>query len=149
MDIRIYVSALLIISSIIILNKNRIIQNDRYLLKYRKLYLIVIGTIHGFTNMGGGFLSIFSTIINGGDRLTTRKYIAYGYFVMGILQYTTILFVGLSNVDFTKLYYIIMPLLLFLPAQKIFNKINDQLFMKIINSVALAFGIISLVTILK
>ena len=148
-DIRIYVSAILIISSILILNKDRIVRGDRYLLKYRKLYLILIGTIHGFTNMGGGFLSIFSTLINEGDRLATRKYISYGYFVMGITQYTTILFFGLNNVDFTRLYYILLPLVLFLPAQKIFNKINDQLFIKIINLVALTFGIIALVTSLK
>ena len=106
LNIRIYVSILLIITSLIILNKDRIIRREKYLLKYRKIYLILIGSIHGLTNMGGGFLSIFSTIVNGGDKVLTRKYISYGYFVMGVMQYTTILFIGLSNIDYTKLYYI-------------------------------------------
>jgi uncharacterized membrane protein YfcA len=68
-DIRIYVSIFLIISSIVILNKNRIVRMNKYLLKYRKFYLVLIGSIHGFTNMGGGFLSLFSTLVNGEDRV--------------------------------------------------------------------------------
>ncbi len=148
-DIKIYVSILLITTSLIILNKKRIISRDKYLLKYRKIYLILIGSIHGFTNMGGGFLSLFSTLVNGGDKVLTRKYISYGYFVMGAIQYTTILFIGLGNIDFKKLYYIFLVLFLFFPSQKIFHKLNDQLFLKIINYIALTFGIIALIISLK
>jgi uncharacterized membrane protein YfcA len=144
-DIRIYVSIFLIISSIVILNKNRIVRMNKYLLKYRKFYLVLIGSIHGFTNMGGGFLSLFSTLVNGEDRVLTRNYISYGYFVMGCIQYITILFIGLNSIDFTKLYYVCLPLVLFSPSQKIFNKIDNQLFMKIINFVALIFGIVALI----
>ena len=86
LDAKLYVSIFLIITTLIVLNKNRIVRSDKFLLKYRKVYLIIIGAIHGFTNMGGGFLSIFSTLINGGDRVLTRKYISYGYFVMGSIQ---------------------------------------------------------------
>lgn len=148
-DLKLYVSIVLIITSLVILNKNRFIKNDKFLLKYRKIYLILIGTIHGFTNMGGGFLSIFSTLVNGGDRVLTRKYISYGYLVMGVIQYVTILWIGSGSVDFTKLYYIILSLLLFFPCQKIFNKVNDQLFIKLINYIALAFGIVALIISLK
>jgi uncharacterized membrane protein YfcA len=144
-DIRIYVSIFLIISSIVILNKNRIVRMNKYLLKYRKFYLVLIGSIHGFTNMGGGFLSLFSTLVNGEDRVLTRNYISYGYFVMGCIQYITILFIGLNSIDFTKLYYVCLPLVLFSSSQKIFNKIDNQLFMKIINFVALIFGIVVLI----
>ena len=144
-DIRIYVSIFLIISSIVILNKNRIIRMNKYLLKYRKFHLVLIGSIHGFTNMGGGFLSLFSTLVNGEDRVSTRDYISYGYFVMGCIQYITISFIGLNNIDYTKLYYVCLPLVLFFPSQKIFNKINNQLFTKIINFVALIFGIVALI----
>ena len=143
-DIKTYVSILLIVSSIVILNKNRIIFNNKYLLKHRKLYLILIGSIHGFTNMGGGFLSLFSALVNGDDRVLTRNYISYGYLIMGVIQYITILIIGLDTIDFTNWYYICLPLIIFFPAQKIFNKIDNQQFTKIINYVALIFGIIAL-----
>ena len=148
-DIKTYVSILLIVSSIVILNKNRIIFKHKYLLKHRKLYLILIGSIHGFTNMGGGFLSLFSALVNGDDRVLTRNYISYGYLIMGVIQYITILFIGLNNIDFTKLFYVFLPLVLFSPSQKIFNKIDNQLFIKIINFVALIFGIFALIISLK
>ena len=113
------------------------------LLAYRKLFLITIGCIHGATNMGGAFLSIFSSLVNNENRLQTRNYIAYGYFVMGSIQYITILFFGTVNINFSKLYYIILPLVIFFPLQKLFSKIDDKFFISIINYAALSFGIIA------
>ena len=95
--------------------------------------------------MGGAFLSIFSSSINNENRQYTRNYIAYGYFVMGVIQYVTILIFGTMNKDFSKLYYIIMPLFVFYPLQIFFNKMNDKFFINIINCAALFFGIIALI----
>ncbi len=143
-NIKLYVSVLLIISSIILLNKNRIFKVTKSLLSYRKFILITIGCIHGATNMGGAFLSIFSSLVNNKNRLQTRNYIAYGYFVMGSVQYLTVLFFATVNVDFSKLYYTIFPLIIFYPLQKLFSKMNDNFFIIIINYAALSFGIIAL-----
>ena len=142
-NIKLYVSVLLIISSLILLNKNRIFKVIQSLLVYRKLFLITIGCIHGATNMGGAFLSIFASLVNNQNRLETRNYIAYGYFVMGLVQYLTVLIFGTVNVDFSKIYYAIMPLVIFYPLQKLFSKMNDKFFIKIINFAALSFGIIA------
>jgi hypothetical protein len=140
---KLYVSVLLIISSLILLNKNRIFKVTQNLLAYRKFFLILIGCIHGATNMGGAFLSIFSSLVNNENRLQTRNYIAYGYFVMGSVQFITILFLGTVEIDFSKLYYTIFPLIIFYPLQKLFSKMNDKFFITIINYVALSFGIIA------
>ena len=99
--------------------------------------------------MGGGFLSLFSTLINGEDKVVTRNYISYGYLVMGIMQYMIILIFSSSNTDFTKLYYVLFAFIFFFPSQKIFSKINNQLFIKAINYVALVFGIVALIINLK
>ncbi|MFL2801468.1 MAG: hypothetical protein ACJ0DD_01725 [Paracoccaceae bacterium] len=142
-NIKLYVSVLLIISSLIFLNKKRIFKVTQNLLAYRKLFLITIGCIHGATNMGGAFLSIFSSLVNNENRLQTRNYIAYGYFVMGAIQYIAILTFGTVSVDFSKLYYIILPLIIFYPLQNFFSKMNDKFFITIINYAALFFGIIA------
>lgn len=143
LDIKIYASMLLIISSLIILIKDKINNIKKYLPKYRKFFLIIIGVIHGLTNMGGGFLSIFSASINN-NRLSTRNYISYGYLIMGIFQYVTILLIGLNSIDFTKLFYIPMTLILFYPLQILFNDLNDKFFIEVINYTALTFGITAL-----
>ena len=36
--------------------------------------------------MGGGFLSIFSSIINEENKYLSRSYIAYGYFIMANIK---------------------------------------------------------------
>ena len=110
---------------------------------FTPIFLILIGCIHGATNMGGAFLSIFSSLVNNENRLQTRNYIAYGYFVMGSVQFITILFLGTVEIDFSKLYYTIFPLIIFYPLQKLFSKMNDKFFITIINYVALSFGIIA------
>ncbi len=148
-EIKRYVSIFLIISSIIILYKDKIIRKDKFFLKYRKFFLIFIGSVHGCTNMGGGFLSLFSMMINGNNNLLTRSYIAYGYLIMGILQYFIITITNFNNVDYSKLYYIFFPLLFYFPVQKFFSRLGNQLFMRIINFVALSFGIISLIISLR
>ena len=147
-EIRTYVAAALIISSILILNKNRFIKIDTFILKYRKLSLVFIGTVHGFTNMGGSFLSMFSTVVTA-DRASARKYIAFGYLVMGTLQYTTLLIFGTRHMDLDNLYYVIVPIVVFFPTQNLFKKIDDSLFMNIITYIALIFGFLVLGNSLK
>jgi hypothetical protein len=65
--------------------------------------------------------------------------------MMGMIQYITILIFGTLNKDFSKLYYIIMPFIVFYPLQILFNKMNDKFFITIINCAALFFGIIALI----
>lgn len=144
-DIKLCVSILLIISSLITLSENKIIQWKNYILEHKKYFLIFIGSIHGYTNMGGGFLSIFSSIIYENNKFLARSYIAYGYFIMGIIQYITILIFSKEELEITNLYYVIIPLIVFLPAQRIFSNINNISFKKIISYIALTYGILSIV----
>ena len=144
-DIKLCVSILLIISSLITLSENKIIQWKKYILEHKKYFLIFIGSIHGYTNMGGGFLSIFSSIIHENNKFLARSYIAYGYFIMGIIQYITILIFSKEELEITNLYYVVIPLIVFFPAQRIFSNINNISFKKIISYIALTYGILSIV----
>ena len=90
-NFKIYVAVLLVISSLIILNKKRFSSFKSTFFKLKRLILIFIGCIHGFTNMGGSFLSIYSTIISKNKKELSRYYISYGYLVMGVIQYFIVL----------------------------------------------------------
>ena len=142
-DIKFFVSVLLIISSFLALMKNKIYSFKKYILSYRKYILIYIGSIHGLTNMGGGFLSIFSSIINEQNKYLSRSYIAYGYFIMGILQICTLVFISKDSLSLFKWYYLIIPCCAFIPCQKIFKTIKNVTFIKIIYYLALIYGCIS------
>ena len=63
LNFKFYVAIILIISSILSLQKDTFLPLKKNVLKYKKFILIFIGSIHGLTNMGGGLLSIFSSFI--------------------------------------------------------------------------------------
>ena len=145
LNFKFYVAIFLIISSLLALNKNTYSSFRKNILKYKKLILIFIGSVHGLTNMGGGFLTIFSSLINNNDKNLTRYFISYGYLIMGLLQYCILVLLEYRNLDFSKIYYIFLVLIIYFPSQKIFKKVNNFLFSKIISVIALFYGVIILI----
>jgi len=145
-DFKFLVALLLIFSSVLILNKSKFSSFKKTFFKLKKLVLIFIGCVHGLTNMGGSFLAIYSTLVSGNVKEIARYYICYGYLIMGVLQYITVLFLTFEFLQFTKLYYVLFSILIYFPAQKIFKNINDKKFSKYINLIALIYGVVILVT---
>jgi uncharacterized protein len=145
LDFKIIVAFLLIFSSILILNKRRFSSFKKIFFNSKKYILIGIGCVHGLTNMGGSFLAIYSTLISKNIKEVSRYYISYGYLIMGILQFITVLFISFKILDFNKLYYIFLAVMVYFPTQKIFKNINDKKFSKYINLIALIYGLLILV----
>ena len=115
------------------------------LLKVR-IILIGIGCVHGLTNMGGSFLAIYSTLVSHNKKEIARYYICYGYLIMGILQYCTVIFLSLKTLEFNKLFYILFALVIYFPSQKLFKNIKDKKFSKYINIIALLYGLLILIS---
>jgi len=145
LNFKLYVAIILIMSSLLALNKNTFPSLRKNILKYKKLILIFIGSVHGLTNMGGGFLTIFSSLINNSDKRLTRYFISYGYLIMGLLQYFILVLLEYKDLSFSKIYYIFLVLIVYFPSQIIFKKVNDFLFSKIISIIALFYGIIIII----
>ncbi len=145
-DFKLLVALLLVISSILILNKKNFSSFTKIFLKLKKIILIGIGSVHGLTNMGGSFLAIYSTLVSENVKEVTRYYICYGYLIMGLFQYLMVLLISYENLNFTKLYYLLIALLIYFPTQKIFKNIDDRKFSKYINIIALTYGLLILIT---
>ena len=144
-DFRFLVALLLIFSSVLILNKKKFSSFKQMIFKIKNLFLIVIGLIHGLTNMGGSFLAIYSTLISKSIKEVTRYYISYGYLIMGTIQYLMVLFLSYDLLIFNKIYYVFLALIIYFPAQKIFKNLNDRKFSKYLNLIALIYGLSILV----
>ena len=145
LDIKFLVALLLVFSSTIILNKKRFSTFKKTFFKLKKLILIVIGSVHGLSNMGGSFLAIYSTLISQNKKEIARYYICYGYLIMGLFQYLMVLSIGNDSLDFTKLYYLVIALLIYFPTQKIFKNLDDRKFSNYINIIALSYGLLILI----
>ena len=146
LDFKIIVAFLLIFSSILILNKRRFSSFKKIFFNSKEYILIGLGCVHGLTNMGGSFLAIYSTLISKNIKEVARYYISYGYLIMGILQFITVLFISFKILDFNKLYYVFLAVIIYFPIQKIFKNINDKKFSKYINLIALIYGVLILVS---
>jgi len=145
LNFKFYVTIILIISSVLALKSKNFFFINKIILKYKKMFLIFIGSVHGLTNMGGGFLSIFYSLINN-KKKDARYLISYGYLIMGLIQYFILLSFEYKNLDFSKIYYVFLVFLFYFPSQQIFKKVNDILFRKIISTIALFYGLIILIT---
>ncbi len=146
LDFKLLVGLLLVFSSLLILNKRKFSAFKKTFFKLKKLVLIGIGSVHGLTNMGGSFLAIYSTLVSQNKKEIARYYICYGYLIMGILQYLTVLFISYNSLEFTKFFYILFALIIYFPAQKLFRNIQDKKFSKYINIIALIYGGVILFT---
>ena len=111
-----------------------------------KLFLFVLGCIHGLTNMGGGFLSLLSLKLYENNKFLIKKFIVYCYLFLGVIQITVLLFY--KNFFFYKdiVYLILIIPLIYYLSEIFFKKINFNFFHKIINLIILFYGIIILVT---
>ena len=74
---------------------------------FNKIVFAIIGIIHGFTNLGGSLLSLTSININS-SKSQIRSSIAYGYFIMSIIQILTINFFAEGFIDISKYYLLLI-----------------------------------------
>ena len=117
--------------------KNVIFNNNSN--KRINISLILLGLIHGFTNLGGSFLTLICANLDKQKKLM-RHNIASGYLILGTIQ---LLFINIfyKTLVISNLYYLYIPIASFFVAQYFYNKINSQLFSKILNITVLLYGI--------
>ena len=113
----------------------------------KKLVFVSIGLIHGLTNLGGSLLAIASTQMNKSKEVT-RYCVAYGYLIMGFIQLIVIFLFSDNQFVFSRLYMIIIPILIYKPSQKVFFKFSHIEFSSILNIIALLFGLYLLINLI-
>tara|TARA_Y100000768_G_C23569194_1_gene491909 strand:- start:111 stop:536 length:426 start_codon:yes stop_codon:yes gene_type:complete len=111
---------------------------------YKNIFLIFLGIIHGLTNLGGGFLALYSNIIVKKNKNLTRYYISYGYLVMVSVQLIILFTLYNKDFDYYNLFYVILVFIFYLPTQLIYKKIKVDNFSMIIKIIAILYGFIVL-----
>ena len=140
-NFKLYTSLVIILFSVISLFKKKIFSKNKINKVTGKIILIAIGIIHGLTNLGGSLLAIFSTLISNSNKNLSRYFISYGYMVMSFIQILILFLIEKEYFNLTNIYYIITAFILYFPTQKLFQKFNNKRFLKIINILALIYGL--------
>lgn len=146
--LKIIIAFIMILISIISLTSMHVKNYRTRFLKYSRSYLIILGCIHGLTNLGGSFISIFSSIFYYKDKLRSRKSIAFSYLVLGIIQ---LLILGITlNIVFKLdiFIFMIMTPFIFYFSGYIFNKINFEFYVKMLYLLIFFYGLFIITSLL-
>ena len=132
--INIFVGIFLVVVAIKenILSINRMIK---FLIKYESLYLMIMGMIHGITNLGGALLSaiVFSKNLSKDSKRTT---IAICYLTFALFQIITLIIAFNDNSFlniFNLVYWILGPVIFFIVEKYLYFRIDGGRYIKYSN----------------
>ena len=118
-----------------------------FFLKFEFIYLIIIGIVHGITNLGGALLStiIFSKNLS---KERTRATIAISYLTFAVFQIATLI-VLVGNNDFIRIdniiYWFVGLLVFFIIEKLIYLKINEKMYHKYFSLFLLIIGLLLII----
>jgi uncharacterized membrane protein YfcA len=111
---------------------------------FSSLYFLVIGAVHGISNLGGGFLSLYlNTTVQ--SKIDHRKSIAFSYVFLAITQYIC-MWLATDHVSMPDLTLVFISGIIFLMVQRfLFQKVPKEVFSKIIDLFIFSYGVIGLI----
>jgi uncharacterized protein len=113
-----------------------------FTIKFEKIYLLIMGMIHGISNLGGALLSaiVFSKNLT---KEQTRATIAISYLTFAIFQIITLTFSLNSNfLNTNNIMYWLIGVFIFLVVEKfIYININETIYNKIFTTFLFFTGI--------
>ena len=141
-DIKLLVGATLIFSAIARFNKGLQQMLVNVLRRHTKLYLMLMGFVHGISNMGGGLLTIFATALYD-DKQRIRANIAYGYLVFAISQILVLLALHMEAFHVTCIPLAIVAWGTYLTVGNfIYVKSSRAVYQQLITLFMLAYGVL-------
>ena len=145
--INIFVGIFLVVIAIKenILSINRMIK---FLIKYESLYLMIMGMIHGITNLGGALLSaiVFSKNLSKDSKRTT---IAICYLTFALFQIITLIIAFNDNSFlniFNFVYWILGPVIFFIVEKYLYFRIDGGKYIKYSNFFLFILGFMLIIT---
>ncbi len=141
-DIKLLVGVTLIFSATARFNKGLQEALVRVLRRHTKLYLMLMGLVHGISNMGGGLLTIFATTMYD-DKECTRANIAYGYLVFAVSQILVLLALHIEAFHLACIPLAIVALGTYLTVGNfIYVKSSRAMYQQLITLFMLAYGVL-------
>jgi uncharacterized protein len=123
---------------------NRILE---FVGRFQKTYLIIMGILHGLTNLGG---SLLTAIVYSKEKQKeiTRATIATCYATFGVFQVITLIIIDKNNIIFFKnnIYYMLIGISIYFIIEKfIYSKINNQKYSVMFSGFMLITGLLLII----
>lgn len=141
-NIKLLVGAILIFSAFTRFKKGLQQALVNLLKRHAKTYLMLMGFVHGISNMGGGLLTIFATALYD-DKVRTRATIAYGYLLFAASQIAVLLLVHREAFHVNCLLLAVVALATYLTVGSfIYVKSSRAAYQQFITLFMLAYGVL-------
>jgi len=113
--------------------------------KHIQIYYIIIGVVHGVSNMGGGPLSILMSTIYSKKEII-RANVAFIYLILAIFQLVVLSIISNTSLRSEVIWLIPISLVSYIFTSKfISSKINDKKYTFILNVMVLVYGVLAVI----
>ena len=113
--------------------------------KHIQIYYIIIGVVHGISNMGGGPLSILMSTIYSKKEII-RANVAFIYLILAIFQLVVLSIISNTSLRSEVIWLIPISLVSYIFTSKfISTKVNNQKYVLFLNIMILAYGILAVI----
>ena len=113
--------------------------------KHIQIYYIIIGVVHGVSNMGGGPLSILMSTIYSKKEII-RANVAFIYLILAIFQLVVLSIISNASLRIEVMWLIPISLVSYVFTSKfISSKVNDKKYASILNIMVLIYGILAVI----
>jgi uncharacterized protein len=145
LDIQIAVGCVMIAAACVRTNAQLQRHLHRAVSSAERLYLVAMGLLHGFTNMGGAMLSIYASV-NGQTKQSTRGIVSAYYLCFGSLQLMTLAALQPNVFAFRSCGAAIVALMIYLGlGRTIFAAAGSASYQKAVTGFMAAYGVAVLV----
>ena len=113
--------------------------------KHIQIYYIIIGVVHGVSNMGGGPLSILMSTIYSKKEII-RANVAFIYLILAIFQLVVLSIISNTSLRGEVIWLIPISLVSYIFTSKfISSKVNDKKHTFILNVMVLVYGVLAVI----
>jgi len=113
--------------------------------KHIQIYYIIIGVVHGVSNMGGGPLSILMSTIYSKKEII-RANVAFIYLILAIFQLIVLSIISNTSLRSEVIWLIPISLVSYIFTSKsISSKVNDKKYTFILNVMVLVYGVLAVI----
>tara|TARA_B100000795_G_scaffold86170_1_gene62673 strand:- start:1927 stop:2646 length:720 start_codon:yes stop_codon:yes gene_type:complete len=110
-----------------------------------QMYYIMIGIVHGVSNMGGGPLSILMSTIYSKKEII-RANVAFVYLILAIFQLAVLSILNNTSLGSEVMLLILISLAAYIITNKFISpKVNDKKYVFILNIIVLIYGVLAII----
>lgn len=141
LDMKVLIASVLIVSSIIRLS-NRVSSFVKNILKNNmRLYLMIMGLVHGVSNMGGALLTVYATSLYK-NKLSIRSNIAYCYAIFGLSQFAVLCLFHKNIISIKSFIFIPLSLLIYMIVSRaVYNSASEKRYQILITGFMFLYGL--------